>query len=310
MKPTFIPALHFIRESKRTQRWFWKGIIPADGVHLVAAEPYTGKTTLLAALAVASVNDMALAERPVKRRRVAFMHLEHGSGELSDKLRRAAKGLGVGPYYGLRRDLFIRRAAFDIAKDVPELAQELDASNVGVLVIDSLRCIGDFNENDPQETSAVMKGLRSLAGHERLVLVTHHMSKGGTIRGSTALVAHADGHLELKRQSGSVLMRRETRSQPELRLRLGVDFNSEALRFALSTPKEANGSEVEEAVFKVIASGVNTQSAVRKQTGGSSGRVDGAIRALIEKGRVIDQGSSGKHQYVVNPKPLLPRGSP
>lgn len=98
---------------------------------------------------------------------------------------------------------------------VAELCHDLQQETYGLVVIDTLaRCAMGLEENSSTEMGRVVHAayqIRDAMGPDGTVLLIHHLSKAGTIRGSSALLGGVDQVMILTRSGDALKLEDEKR---------------------------------------------------------------------------------------------------
>ena len=204
--------------------WLIRGILPQQGVIVLAGLPKQGKTLIAQqwGLSIAS-NQETLDREIVKTGPVVFVGLEGSRNSFLTRIQMQCAGLGISnkgiPFH------LITRPKRELLKINGPLWNELEATCAAVkpamVVIDPLTWISDSDENNNDEMSRqVMLPLQQFAvRHDCLVLVIHHMKKPSSdekapdagdfvgnlatkIRGASAIVGGSDGNFSFELMMG------------------------------------------------------------------------------------------------------------
>ncbi len=196
-----IPASQ-LRRLSAAEKWFWKGIIPAEMVTILSALPKAGKTTLLAHLLRGAEAGGPFCGQELKPARVVYVTEE---SETLWAERRDSLGLKDHCEFVLRpfrsKPTLAEWLAF-----VRALTESLRERPAELVVIDTLAKLWPVqNENDASEVTGVLTPLLEVAYslHAALVLI-HHLRKtegleSTATRGSGGITASVDCILELRR---------------------------------------------------------------------------------------------------------------
>ncbi len=292
------------------QGFLLEGLFPRAGMVALVGDAFAGKTELLAALAAAMAGPGKLAGLAVEQGRLLYCYLEHAASDFRDKLRDAERGAGV------------RKAKIKFVRPPPELdlgdveqmtqlaalAESWDASAV---VIDSMRRLGNFNENDSQDTKVVRETIQRLSGEgKRVVIVVHHLSRKGDPRGSTDIAAMVDSVVSLSRCGDSVKLRAQHHFRKPFECRLLVKHEGGVLAYERADDTGAGnttGAALRDAIVAACPSpGLGAKAlrdAVRKSGARSgSAAIDKERNALVAEGALLNVGSTGRPRYLAAKK--------
>lgn len=198
-----VPASQ-LRRLKDAQRWFWKGLVPAEMVTIFSALPKAGKTTLLAHLLRAAEAGDDLCGLSVAPARVVYVTEESESlwAERRDRL-----GLEDHCEFILRP--FRTKPTVLLWLDfLKQLTDSLAVAPAQLVVIDTLSKLWPVrNENDASEVTEALLPLLEIAyGLRSTLLLVHHLRKSEGLestatRGSGGITAAVDSIIELRRYS-------------------------------------------------------------------------------------------------------------
>ncbi|HWB79957.1 MAG TPA: AAA family ATPase [Nannocystaceae bacterium] len=278
-------------------KWIVDGLIPAVGVTLVVGAAMAGKTQFLGALSAAVASGTNFCGISTKPGVVAWLAEDRDRRGVAENLRRACDARAAPPGGVLVLDP--PGIELDDMAAVDELVQRLDANEVAVLVIDCLRRVSRFQENDSGSVSEVHRQLQRLAADRRAVVVIHHVGAKGQIRGSTDLVAGAESVLYLKKAGADgIAIKAEHHSAAPRELSFKKIISDNELHFEAKGVRTARGdggdgqaalrTELLDAIRDAGNQGIN-KSELRRVVGGSTTRKDNMLRALLEEGVVTEE---------------------
>ena len=175
-------------EALKTPRppieWLIEEWIGTSGLHLIAGAPKTGKSLLMAqmALAIGSGEPTLFLQRRLKRARILLLELEGSESSLLSRMTRIAT----------ERDLPISRGEVTFAvrpdlvlpRDIERLRDVVEETGAEALFIDPLAMISPgMAENDSGAMVALMHALGEIA-KERAIILLAHTSKPPAVRSS------------------------------------------------------------------------------------------------------------------------------
>lgn len=209
LQPLVLTDAYATAEAMGEPRWLVKGLLGVESVHLLAAAAKAGKTWagLLLAWAVATGGcwgNVSVEEAAP----VLWIDEEMGLRKLMDRIGRL----------GMPTDLPMRvlsKGGFRL--DSPPLVREtadlIRATGTRLVLIDSLRRVHGYDENDNSAMRSLMEPLQALAAAGCAVVVLHHHRKrtvtdgkgpdAEQIAGAGDLVAMVDVALSITREKNA-----------------------------------------------------------------------------------------------------------
>jgi hypothetical protein len=202
-------------------RWLIEGLWGASAVGLVSGHPKVGKSWLGLELATSvATGTPCLAHFPVRTPGPALVYLAE------DSLPQVRERLAC-----LARHRQLELSALDVQViTTPRLRLDLDADRARLLatvrtvqprllLLDPLVRLHNVDENDAQQVSALLAGLRDLQRRcDLAIVIVHHARKapaahdGQALRGSGDLWAFADSALYLRREHDRLRLSMEHRA--------------------------------------------------------------------------------------------------
>lgn len=234
--------------AARDRDWLVEGLVPAVGVTLVVGAPMSGKTTTCQALSVCLAEGRSFLGRRTTPARVLWIAEDRDSGGFSENLQLARAGIGHAA--SLR---ILSPSGWKLEEHLNQLVPLLDAGGIDVVIIDCLRRISPFNENDSGEVNEMFELLGRVAADCRAVLVIHHLGANGRIRGSTDFTANAESVLTVKSASNDelALQARHHRAGP-LDLRFRLSFDEHGMRVESLATDSAEGDRLRDSILAVL----------------------------------------------------------
>lgn len=152
-----------------------EGLLPMAGVTLCVGQPRDGKSTLMAAISASVAAGKPFAGRAVAQGSVLWIQEVRSSvAGLEQRLRHLAKGLGHEPTLPIHL-LHPRGFSLDDDQEIEELLEILDSIQACLVVIDSLRSVSTFDDDDSLSVDTTMQRLDALCGNsQRSVVAIHH----------------------------------------------------------------------------------------------------------------------------------------
>lgn len=296
--------------------WRWDGLLPQNGIAMVAGAPFSGKSVLMAAFAASTSLGLPLAGRSVEAGRVLYAKLEHRDADFKAIFLKAKKAVGGASLGGnllittkLNLDDLDAVAAFDL---------EASRCGIDVIIIDSLRRTSRMDENKSEETAEVMARAQRLTGEgKRLVVVLHHVTKSTmSPRGSTDLLASVDSFLLLTRKDNCVTINATHHGGVEAVVTMEMSFDDETLSITeVEKPapgsQQSSGDTVKAVILHVCGMKEMTKSGLRDavrrmvqaQHKFSVGNetIDKYVEELAQAGRLKNLGGKSKSGWVTVP---------
>lgn len=195
-------------------RYVVKGILSRDSLAIVVGPPGSGKTFLVADLALSVSAGLAWREHRVHRGSVLYLAAENPRSLQNRALawcdhHQVAKGL---PFYIASSSLSLR----DDAARVVDLAHAIESETgepVQLIVVDTLsRAFGAGDENSAADMGAVVVACDLIRrGTEACIVLVHHSGKDASrgARGSSALEAAADTVLAVQDKVATAVKQRD-----------------------------------------------------------------------------------------------------
>jgi hypothetical protein len=264
------PAVKFERASDLLGRtfpptpWLVRGILPEDGVLVLAGEPKSHKTFAALDLAIAvATGTRGLAQFETgseKPRAVAAFLAEDSPRSVRARLCGLARGRGLEPAKALEHVFAQCRGSIDIGTDEGlcglGAAIRMLPEQVALCVLDPFRDLHRGEEDKSGDMSQIMgnlRALRSIVGCS--VLLVHHMAKasketsgrraGQRMRGSSAIHGAIDGGIYFAPKDSQGGTSFTNSCEVELKAAKGAG------RFVLTlTLKDDLNGEVEHAAWK------------------------------------------------------------
>ncbi len=194
----------------------FNGFLLHKTVTMLSAEPFSGKTLLMLAMAISLNTGRPLFGRhePAELRRVLFIGQDAPTWDYIRQAQKLLRGYGITEYGNLETDLILNENIRITDQRFDSWLKEWhDAVGFDVLMLDTLISVHGADENDNRQMSAIMgilKRIRDLYGCT--VLFSHHTSKpqqgdspisaNYRARGATAIAAGVDFHFQLIASGG------------------------------------------------------------------------------------------------------------
>lgn len=297
-------------EPTQADEWLVDGLVAAAVPGAIAGAPKSWKTFLMLHLALCVATGMpALGRFKTRQSRVLVIEREDAAAEVSRRLWRIARGIGVDPRVA-RGHLFVTATkpfSFDDPAMVERLRRDIAKSGASLVLMDSLRRMHGRDENSSQEMAAVSNVWHDLCSESgAAVVVVHHNRKtpqhggdeaeaGARMRGSSDLFAFLRHVVDVnhRRQEGISIV--QTRGNFEgsaddfaFKLRRFTDDDGKnALAFDFVADVQRAGEEALDArVLKVIAEGPILATDLRAKVGGKTISVSASATRLQLAGKI------------------------
>lgn len=273
--------------------WLVERVIPRSGITMVAGSPRAGKSTLALGVGVHVAAGRAVLGREVDAGRIAIAYEDRTDVahplEIIDAV---ATGIGC-----TADELPIRlvrigpdRAGWSLDDDdhVAELRVALDAEDVRLVVVDSLRRVTRADEDDAGEMSAAMARLSALTSSgQRAAIAIHHAGHGQSRpRGSSDIMAAIESQIVASRDGETVSLELEHHRAGDETIRARITRSDDAIYLAQCDGRD-DGGEVDEAICRMLTqrSPVPGRDIERHVRGGATS-IRAAIRRLVTTGRI------------------------
>lgn len=280
-----------------------EGLLPMQGLSILAAKPKVGKTTLTRCLSLAVANGWPFLGRATNKGRVICLSLEEKESEVKKHFQ-AMGADGSEDIY-----LYVSTAPKDA---LDELRRVVAENKPTLVIIDTLfRLIRVRDANDYALITNALEPLvhlsRSSGCH---ILCVHHLGKGersdgDAILGSTAIFGSVD--------TAMLLNRTENYRTLKSIQRYGSDLEESVLEFDPETRTLSLGSSKKDVEMDRIATeilGFVAKQSEPQLTDSILGAVEGrkqvkchALKQLTESGRLQKLGRGGKNdpfRYAIN----------
>jgi hypothetical protein len=313
-KPAEAPAIvrvpfSRLRRLGDAEKWFVRGLIPAEQVTIFSALPKAGKTTWLAHLLKACGEGGTFCGQEVRAGKVVYVTEESETiwAERRDKL-------GIGDHCeAVLRPFRLKPTMPQWSAWLQQLTLSLEDAPADLVVIDTLSKLWPVqNENDASEvTAALMPLLEVSYGLKITVLLVHHLRKGDGLestqtRGSGGITAAVDSILELRRYNpGDRKDRRRVLScdaRYDDRLdEVVVELSEDGTRYSVHGDRADTACRdnvtVLLAMLPTEMPGVSASQILKKWPAGGirKERLFQAIHHLVETGLAVEYGSGNPH---------------
>jgi len=272
-------------------KWRVAGLIPYEGMAVLAAEAKLGKTwlALQIARAVAS-GDAVLGRRVMEAGKVLYLSYEDGLARLRERIISQGWGDEVERVYiedGSKWDLLRPEARAELASLVREYG-------IGLVIVDTLKAAlrgGRIEENRAEFVDTLYHLRDAIREAGASLLIIHHHRKGRVgdvaqdIRGTSAISGATDMMLGLYRGEGGIVLDIRGRDLPTGDQRLPVRFNQELCSWELAEAEALNGSQ--RAILNALRAGPLRVMDIMQATGLSRSVVYEALGRLEGLGKVV-----------------------
>ena len=299
-------------DSTAERDWFAEGAVEDNPVVLLTGPEKSGKSWILADLAVATIAEQKwLGRFPIRRPgQVLVLDAEYGPHEFTRRLTRIARGRGLDPRSITRDLLYVYSVGLYLTKDSERfvaLATDLQSHRIEptLIIVDPLRNHLDGDENSAGDVLDAFRCLNGMKIHgECPVIVSHHLNKAGNLSGSRALLGRVDQAFTGSDEEYpwySCIGRTVRRTDPvserwTVRIAHEHDDNDAiartvlSLRFATEAKGTSELSRLARTVFDVLQAGSKTVRAIRSATNRNYRDVVKALNELQSAARVEKHG--------------------
>lgn len=166
--------------------WIVEGFAAVGAITVLVGDPGIGKSYVALSMASNASCGVPVLGMNTKISEVAYLDGENGSGEMHRRI----------VSLGLRGNakIAIAPGGFDLRQSMYQVEQAVVPATVRLLVLDSFRSLmPNVDENDSQSVSEALVPIQHLAREYGVaVILLHHRSKAGSLRGSTAFQSTAE----------------------------------------------------------------------------------------------------------------------
>lgn len=180
---------------------------------MLSAEPFSGKTLLTIAIALALDSGRPLFNHYQirERKKVLYLGQDAPSWDYAEQLRKLVRGAELNPP-DLDIDFMLNQGInFFDPKSLQLLQDWHSVSNFNVLILDTLNSFHSGDENNTRDMGVLCSMLKHIRDHLRCAIIfTQHTSKPSqgvarsdnySARGSSVIVGSIDFHIHLRRDS-------------------------------------------------------------------------------------------------------------
>lgn len=193
------------------------GLLRSRTITMLSAEPFTGKTMLLLAMALSLATDSPLlGYSPLGGQNVLFLGQDAPTWDYYGSIRKLWIGLGAPSIPANRAIFFLNRGLRLEGPDISTLLEDaVRVQGTTILMIDTLLAFHGRDENSNKEMASVMDLLKSWRDRLGLtILFSHHTAKPSAAstpisgnyraRGASVISGSVDFHLQLASRAGGV----------------------------------------------------------------------------------------------------------
>jgi hypothetical protein len=284
------------------------GLIPANGLTLVAAREKSGKSLWTIDMGLSIATGESFLDRATRQMTVAYCVMEDPFNVVRDRVRTRLDKERDVPFHIVPLDGTLDQSfrLDDDGTGLRRLIATLDACDAGVLILDPLRETHSGRENMSDDMIPIMRQLRVLAhGRPITIIVPHHMNKStvdalSSVRGSTAITGSVDQVLTLSVNSdddeftpaSTVTLRTVGRYGPRQRIvaRLGTGLRW-TVTDATAPDRTLPGRII---TLLVQRDDVLDADAITVALEANRGTVQNALREMCERGTIVRLGKGTK----------------
>lgn len=174
--------------------WVVDELLPQGALALFAGREKSGKSLLMTDLAACVATGETFLNHEVTPGPVILVPAEENPREVRARLESRLQGALTAPLHILQVNQS-EQTRLDLANPdcLAALREMCDALQPRLLILDPFRELHNLPENDADAMGPLLRPLRQLAHDTNVaIILTHHMSRSGTFRGSTAIRASCD----------------------------------------------------------------------------------------------------------------------
>jgi len=202
------PTVYFAADALKPQPpqvWVVENLVSPGSFSLVVGAGGDGKTYSMMAMGAHVAQGSNFGSRKTIQGPVLFVDEESGKVRFDRRLGNVMRGIGADdslPFFYTSLNLFDLRKK----KDLQELEKVITGYGVTLVVIDALiDVMPGADENASKDIAPILQGLRSIAERTKAaIIVIHHMNRGGSYRGSTALKGAVDLMLYVEKKGNKI----------------------------------------------------------------------------------------------------------
>lgn len=193
------PADEYYETTPPRIPWIVEGFAAVGAITVLVGDPGIGKSMIALSMASNASCGLPALGMATTISEVAYLDGENGSGEMHRRI--VSTGLRGNA------QIAIAPGGFDLAKSMYQVEDAVSPATVRLLVLDSFRSLmPNVDENDSQSVSEALVPIQHLArDYGVAVILLHHRSKAGSLRGSTAFQSTAEIVVHLVKERGDEL---------------------------------------------------------------------------------------------------------
>jgi hypothetical protein len=286
--------------------WVVDTLLPTGSLTLFAGREKSGKSLLAADLAACVACGEPFLDRTVSPGPVILIPAEENLRDIRSRLHKRLLGNTAPPL----RVLPVNRSDQDQldlanAECLEALHTMIAAEEPAVLILDPFREVHRLPENDADAMGPLLAPLRRLAHNTNTAIVlVHHMSRGGTFRGSTAILGSCDQEWAFHRSdeldstsselAGTLTVKGRYGQRERVGIRLGDELRWQLSLQALGSPPSARTQVLD---FLREATEPATAHEVAAATGTVTKTVQNIIAEEVRRGvaPIVKSGTGAKN---------------
>lgn len=196
---TWKPADEYYESTPPRIPWVVEGFAAVGAVTVFVGHPGAGKSYVALSMAANASCGVPVLGMNTQISEVAYLDGENGGPEMHRRI----------VSLGLRSNakVAIAPGGFDLRKSLYQIEDAVSPATVRLLVLDSFRSLmPNVDENDSQSVSEALVPIQHLAREYGVaVILLHHLSKAGSLRGSTAFQSTAEIVVHLTKERSNEL---------------------------------------------------------------------------------------------------------
>ncbi len=280
------PVATVLQDKVTAAEWAVDRLIPLGWLILLAGRTKVGKTLLMIALANAIATGGEFLGRKCRKGAVVLVLVDDPPALTHPRLEALKELDNVFVYTGRWND--------QVMPAVRAACQEIRPSMVVLDALVKMLPKHDRAENDATTTDAVMEQMAALTSEYGCsVVLIHHLSKGGDVRGSTAIESAAPMVIKGKREEGKAEVELEIEWKLEPVEPLLIKYDGSTWQM-LGGKREVEAGQLRETLWNLLAEPDEGWGTSQDLAEAAEARKEAVVHEL---GAMVDSGDLRKEDY-------------